>query len=284
MTRLSSRLLTLLLIGLTIAPLSAQRMPGMQQQRWLGYLSGYERRDFHFGVATDGQCLLYLMKNRKERASHSKMLKIYPELIVESADGKRSSKRLKEEAGFSTKVKPGLDHEEVSFTAHTTGDAKVQITIKYDDDKVILDGKVLEPGEYKDEKLYFGFKILMPAFYHSATYGNDKKKAEGKMKRDKLRIVRADNGKAEKLKIYEEYDFSSAELGKGVVTEIESDQDAQEGRKIIFTTVDGKSKFKIENKTRGRNAEPWRGFYVKWHRPFEEVKGKEIKPLVIEVK
>lgn len=273
-----------LLAAAAVPPVSAQKLPTMQEQKWLGFLSGYEQRNFQFGVGTNGQCELFLMKNRKQRASHTKTVKIYPEVVVEAANGKRYTKRLKGDEGLSTQVKPGLGHEEVTYTAETAGDAKVQVSVKYEGDRVILDGKVLDRGKLKDGKLSFCYKILMPSFYRPATYGKDQDKAKGRMKRDRLNLTMADGKKKKKLRIYEEHDFSSADLGSGVVTEIESDQDAQEGRKIIFTTLDGKSTFLIENRYGGKKTAPWRGFYVKWQRPMDEAQGREIKPLVIEVK
>ena len=122
-------------IGLTFLWVSSmdlfgQQLPIMKKQPWLGFFSGYERRDFHFGIYNDGECALFLMKSRKVRASMTKTVKIYPEVYVENEKGERSYKRLKEHEGFSTQLKPGLDHEKVSFTAETTGDAKVEISIQ----------------------------------------------------------------------------------------------------------------------------------------------------------
>lgn len=274
----------LFLLGLLHSPANAQLLPSMQDQPWLGYFSGYERRDFHFGVNNEGQCALYLMKTRRDRASHTKTIKIYTELMVENAQGKRFYKRLKEDEGFATKQKAGLDHKEVTFTAESSGDAKVQINVKYEGNRIIMDGKILDRGKLKDGKLFLGFKVMMPSFYHSATYGKDKDKAKAKMRRDKFRLTRADNGKRESLKVYEDYDFTSPDLGEGKITALEVDMDAQEGKTFLFTTLDRKGVFQLDNRYKGKKAPPWKGYYVKWYRPMTEEKGKEIKPFIIEVK
>ena len=265
-------------------PLKAQILPRIKEQPWIGFFSAYEQRGFHFGIHSDGQMHLYLMKSRKERAAATKTIIIYPELCVEDSRGKRSYKRLKEKDGLSTEMKAGLEDEKVTYTAETTGNARIQIDIRYDGNEIMLDGKVLESGEFKEENISVSFKVMMPAFYNSTTYGKDKKKAKDKMKRDKFRFIRADNGEKESLKVYEKYDLSSKGLGKGVITELEVDMGAQEGKTFIFKTVDGKGEFYLENRYKGNKAEPWTGYYVKWKRPAKEEAGKAIKPLVIQVK
>lgn len=274
----------ILVFGFSAQESRAQLLPSMHEKPWLGFLSGYERRDFHFGVNNEGQCELHLMKSRKERASYQKKVKIYAELVVEAEDGKRSYKRLKDDEGFATTLKPGLEHEEVTFTAETLGDAKVEVHIKYDGDRIIFDGKVLDRGKLKKGKLYFGYKVLMPEFYRSSTYGKDKGKAKAKMRRDDFKFTRAKDGKKKSLKVYEEYDLEDEEVAGGGITKLEVDMSAQEGKEFIFSTTDGKGVFELTNRSRGKKSEPWRGYYVKWYRPMEEEKGKEIKPFVLEVK
>ena len=263
----------------------AQRLPSMLDQReWLGIFSAHQRRDFQFTVDSGALCTIYLMKSRKERASHSKMVKIYTEIVVENNQGKQYSKRLKDDEVLTTTMKPGLDHEEVVYTAETTGDAKVQVMIKYDGDRIIMDGKILDRGTLKDDKIYFCFKVMMPEFYRTQTYGDDKDKAKAKMKRDHFRITRPKDRKPIKLKVYEEYDFSSKELAADGISKLEVEMTAQEDKEFIFSTLDGKGVLQLENRKKGVKAQPWKGYYVKWYRPLKEEKGKEIKPLVIEIK
>ena len=264
--------------------LFGQQLPIMKKQPWLGFFSGYERRDFHFGVYNDGECALFLMKSRKVRASMTKTVKIYPELYVENEEGERSNKRLKEHEGFLTQLEPGLDHKKVSFTAETTGDAKVEILIQYDGDKIIMDGKVLDRGQLGEGKIYFGYKVMMPSFYYAATYGKDKDKAKSVMRRDDFRFTRAIDGKRVSLKVYEKYNLGSDELAKNGITKLEVEMSAQEGKEFIFTTLDGKGVFELSNRFDGRESEPWKGYYVRWYRPMNEKKGDEIKPFVIIVR
>lgn len=283
MKRLISRILPCFFIGATILPANAQQLPSLPELPWVGFFSAYEHRDFHFGIDSEGEFALYLMKNRKERAAQSKVVKVYSEVLVVLDNGKKIYKRLKDD-GLETELEAGLDHKEVVFTAVTEGDAKVQITVKYAGDKVIMDGKVLDRGKLKDGKLFFSFKVLMPAFYQPQTYSKDKDKAKARMRRDKFRFIRADNGKRESIKVYKEHDLASAELGGGLVTELEVDMDAQEGRTFVFSSLDGKARLQLASRYEGKKSEPWRGYYVKWYRPMEEEKGKEVKPFVIEGK
>lgn len=266
-----------LLIASGAAP--AQQLPSLSKAPWLGFFSGYVRRGFEFGVNNEGACEIHLIGKNKKRVGHTRVVKIYPEVIVENDQGKRYYKRLKEDEGFATTQKAGLEHEAVKFTAESTGDAKVEVSIKYDRDRIIFDGKILDRGKLTKGKIYFGFKVLMPAMY-SPTY-SDEKKAKARMRKDKFRFVRAKDGKRVTLKTYEEVDLNDEKNTKDGVTALEVDMDGQEGKKFLFKTEDGKGKFIVENRYRDKKGKLWKGYYVKWYR---ELGDETTKPFVIEVK
>lgn len=220
----------------------------------------------------------------------TRTIKVYTEVLVEDAQGKLSSKRLKEDEGFSTELKAGFDHEEVKYQAETTGDAKVEIIIKYDRNRIILDGRILDRGTFKTEKLYLSFKVHVPAMY-GATYNSaDEKKIKSAMRRDRIKFTRAVDKKRVSLKSYEMVDLAADEMANGGVTEIGVSMESQEGNDFIFTTLDRTGVIDFENS----KAPLWKGYDVKWKREFiEEVEGnknkaaKEVKgisPFVIELK
>jgi len=280
----------------------AQMLPSIDDDAWLGFFSGYKRRSFEFGVNNEGQCALYLRNSRTgKRAAHTKTVKVFVEVIVENEQGKLYYKRLKKDEGFATEMKAGLDHEKVTFTAESTGDAKVEITIKYDRDRIILDGKVLDPGKLKGKNIYLAYKVSVPAMY-SQTYNNaDGKKLKGAMKKDRIRFVRAKDGKRVSLKSYEEVDLADEKLAQGGVTSLQVTMKGQEDQDFLFTTVDGSGALSFENRQSGKKGMLWKGYYVNWKRPYEANNGdakedkkpgsrpsrstrKGISPLVIEVK
>lgn len=274
----------------------AQRLPSMSDEPWLGFLSGYSRKNFEFGVNDEGQSEIYLLGQRNEkRVGHTRTIKIYAEVLVETAAGKFSTKKLKEEEGFATEMKAGLDHKEVKFTAESSGDAKVEITVKYDRNRIIMDGRILDRGTLKDGKLYLVYKVRIPAMYGRSYESADEKKLKRVMRKDKFRFTRAENKKRVSLKTYEEVDLRDDDKAKGGVTDITVDMSAQEGNVFIFTTLAGTDVIELENKYFDKKAPLWKGYTVKWKREFTETddvpKGNSkakptqgISPFVIEIK
>ncbi len=269
------------------APATAQTLPSIDADGWIGTFSGYKRRGFEFSMDNMGRCEIYLMNEKgKNRAGHTKTIKIYTEILMENEQGKISAKRLKEE-GFTTEQKAGFDHKEVKYQAETTGDAKVEVIIKYDRDRIILDGRILDCGTLKTGKIYFSFKVHVPAMYSKTYDSADEKKIKSAMRRDRIKFTRKADKKRVSLKSYEEVELADDEMAKGGVTEIVAALGGQEGNDFIFTTVDGTGVLDFENK----KAPLWKGYYVKWKRKFaEEAEGDKNKakkgnsPLVIEFK
>jgi len=270
------------------SPVKAQKLPGLSERGWMGVFSAYKRRGFEFVIDHEGRCALYLLtKKTKKRIGMTRTIKIYTEVLVENTQGELSVKRLKEDTGFTTDLKPGFNHEEVKYQAETTGDAKVEVIIKYDRNRIILDGRVIDRGTLKAEKIYLSFKVRVPAMYGTTYDSADKKKIKGAMRKDRIKFTRAADKKRVSLKSYDEVDLAADEMAKGGVTDIGVAMESQEGNDFIFTTLDGTGIIDFEN----NKAPLWKGYDVKWKREFsEEVEGDEskktkgISPLVIELK
>lgn len=274
----------------------AQRLPTMNDGDWWGYFSGYQRRNFEFGINNVGEMQIYLMNKRhKKRVGMTRTIKIDAEVLVVSESGNSSIKGLKNEEGFSTEMKPGLDHKEVKFTAKSIGDAKVEITMQYDGDRIIMDGRILDRGTLKEGKIYFVYKVSVPAMYGRTYDDADDKKLKSVMRRDKFKFTRADDRKRVSLKTYEEVDLGDDDKAKGGVTDIAVDMSSQEGNVFTFTTLDGSGVIELENKSTAKKAPLWKGYTVKWKREFTEkethsdTKGRTkmkrgISPFVIRIK
>lgn len=260
----------------------SQRLPGMNDSPWLGFFSGHQQRDFEFGVDDEGRMWLYLMGNDKERIGSSRAIKIYTEIIVEDPSGKRRSKWLKDDEGFATQQKAGLDHKEVTYTAHTTDDAKIEVTVKYTRKGAILNGRILDKGKLDDSgKIYLSFKVSVPAMYSPSSYSGEDEKSKLRMKKDQVRFVRASDKKRVSLKTYEEVDLATDEHAKEGVLELSVEMDAMEGKKLLFSTEDRKGKLEFQNSKHGTKNMLWRGFKVIWEK---EMGDTSLKPFVIEVK
>jgi len=251
----------------------------MSENPWTGFFSGYQQRDFEFGINDEGVMELYLMAKKKERVGHTRIIKIYPQVEIVNDQGKSFYRKLKDDEGFATAMKAGLEHKEVKFTAEAKGGVKVEITVKYDRSRIILDGKILDKGDIKDTKVFFSYKVRFPAMYTS-TY-KDEDKAKSRMRKDKIRFVRVKDGKRVTLKTYEDVDVMSEENAKDGIRKLESDMDGQEGKKLIFGTLDEKGKMILKNRGRLDKGKLWEGFEILWLRPMGDA---SMKPFVIEVK
>lgn len=252
----------------------------MDEMPWTGFLSGHIRHGFEFGVNNEGECEIYLIGKGRKRVGATRKVRIYTEVVVEMPDGKRIVKRLKKNEGFWTDQKPGLKHKEVKFTAETYGDAEVEIFIQYNGNEITLDGRILERGDLKQGKLFITFKVLVPAMYTS-TYAGDDDKAKARMRRDRIKFIRAKDQKTIKLKSYEEVDLEDERMAKEGVTELRVSMDGMERRTFVFTTTDGKGVLGFENKTPKKKGKLWAGYVVKWQRAMGD---KKAAPFVIEVK
>jgi len=265
-----------------LCPLSAnaQRLNSMNEQPWLGFFSGYVQRGFEFGVGDEGQCYLFLKTKKGDRVGKDRVIKIYTEVIWEMPNGKRVVKRLKKDVGLSTELEPGLKHKEVKYIAECTGDAQIEIQIKYSSKKIIMDGKILDRGTLKTGKLILYHRVVVPAMY-SPSYKDDEKKQKSRMRSDKIKFVRALDKKRVALKSYEDVDLMDVGMAKGGVTELTIDMDGQEGRDFNFTTVGGRDVLLFTNKNPKAKGKLWEGYHVVWQREFGDDKAT---PLEIEVK
>jgi len=261
-------------------PANAQRLTSMDEQPWLGFFSGYIQRGFEFGVGDEGQCYLFLKTKKGDRVGKDRIIKIYTEVILEMPNGKRVVKRLKKNEGLSTELEPGLKHKEVKYIAECTGDAQIEIQIKYSSKKIIMDGKILDRGSLKTGKLILCHRVVVPAMY-SSSYKDDEKKQKTRMRSDKIKFVRALDKKRVDLKSYEDVDLMDEEMAKGGVIDLTVEMDGQEGRDFNFTTVGGKDVLFFTNKTPKAKGKLWEGYHVVWQREFGD---ENATPLEIEVK
>lgn len=244
------------------------------------FFSGYERRGFHFGVNDEGQCDLFLIGKNRKRIGATRKVRIFTELIVEDSDGKRSLKRLKNDVGYHTEQDAGLDHEEIKYTAMTTGGARVGVHIKYSGNKITMDGKITDRGKWKQGKLYLNFRIYVPAMY-GTSYQKDQAKAKARMRRDKVRFVRAKDRKRVSLKSYEMVDLRAPSMAKDGIVKLEVNMDGQARRSFHFSTENEKGVLRFENKERDKPGMLWSGYQVVWERPMGDTTAA---PLVIEIK
>lgn len=294
-------LLAFCLIVLLSAPTKLlAELPGFSEVPWLGCFSGYEHRNFHFGVKVDGQCTLYLLQKNKEERAHNKQFNIAAHILHVSGDGTAKVLPFKKESGFNTELEAGLDHKEVKFSAETAGDARAEVTIEYNRDKILLDGRVLDPGKLQGGDIYFEFKVSIPDLYARQLSDLDEREIGKMLRRDKIKFVRAEDKKRVNLKSYKDVNLADEDMASGGVTEIELRLACLEGMDVTFTTDDKRGPLQFENASAAKAAPLYKGCVVRWQRLYREQEseeagkrisgrngtssGKGISPLVIQVK
>ncbi len=261
---------------------ASENLPGMDHAPWTGYFSAYIRRGFEFGVDGDGKCEIFLKTKAGKRVGVSRTIKIYPEILVVLPDGKRKIKRLNKGCKMSTRQKPGKNHQKVNFIAETSDGVRIVFDIRYEGNEILLDGKIIDRGSLMKGQLFFVYRVLVPAMY-SSTYKKtrDSKKVKSRMRKDRIRFVRAKDGRVVKLKSYIDVDLEDEKLAKSGVRQLEVRMDGQEGRRFYFSTENKKGVIYFENKTPHQKGKLWEGYSVRWQRESGDF---EMSPLVIEVK
>ena len=262
----------------------SQRLPSMEDAPWLGFFSGYEQKNFDIGVDDEGRIWVYMKKSKNQRIGPTRWIKTYIEVVVESPDGERSIKSLRDDEAFETEQEKGLDHDEVKFSAMTKGGAKVEATVKYTRKGVILGGRILDGGKLaKKGKLFLRYRVSVPTMYGSRYRGKDKE-SQKRMEDDVITFVRAKDEKRVELVSYKDVDLAAEENAKDGVLQIKVDMDGMEGKELQFSTLDKKGVFYFENAKPGVKGKLWQGYKVIWEQEIGTEKTKDaIKPLVIEV-
>lgn len=238
-------------------------------------------RAYDFTVDPKGKTQLYFKKKRsKERAGSDYIVKVKLEVEHKDRSGKVTRKKQDTDT-FYVAVEPSLEQTEQSYVVEVTGGAKVQRSMKYDGERIILDAKVVDLGSYKEGDLSVVLNVVVPAMYPSSYSSADKKKLKDKMRRDKFKITRAADATVVSLKSYEEVDLASEEVAKAGFTSLHSKMGAQEGKELTVTSLSGKEPLSISSKQGGSNM-LWKGYTVHW-RAGGDLK-KSPSPLVIQVK
>jgi len=275
--------LALVFLGCCCAGLSevkAEKLPSMEEMPWAGFLSGYVRHGFEFGLNDEGVGEIYLKSKARKRIGVLRKVKVLTEVLVVDSKGKTTVKHLKKDEGFETEQEPGLKHKEIHYIAESQGDVRVAISIQYKENKLVMDGEILDRGKLKKADLYVSLKVVVPAMY-TRTYVGEYKKSKARMKKDLIKFTRAEDRKTIKLKSYEPVNLSEENMAKGGVTRLMVSMDGQEGRDFIFTTTDEKGVLQFENKKPNGKGSLWEGYTVKWKRKLND---KSSSALVIEVK
>lgn len=247
------KLLPLLLGALSILPLPAGELPQLKENPWIGYYTGYERRNFHFMVGSDGDCLLSPISEKGSPLSSRLSIRIRPlvEDVLPSGQVVAKSAALD---GWEAVTPAAVDPESVVYRGTVTGGARFEVKIEFDGDQISAGGRLLEKGTLANPR--FAIRLQVPdVYYHE---NNAAKRAE-KAKKDRVDLVRTD-GKKLKLDLMTPLDAESADHNGPGIGQARVDIAGYRGLRLEFDA--GKdAAFEFSNKGEAALIE---GFTLSW--------------------
>lgn len=262
-----------LLLCSLFLPVSARAdgLPAIDDGEGFGLFSYHKTKDFKFYLDDRGVGVLLLSKKGKGGyVGKDYTIKVTPRLMHLNSSGEKKVKRFRV-ASFKSKV-PTVEDVEQSYTVEATGGVKLQFDVKYEEGRIMLNAKVLSSGEMKREDLLVGYEVKVPAMYTKRHKEMDLKERRKIMRRDKVSLIKAKGGEKVVIKSYEGVDLSSSGLAEGGVSRWSAKIGAQEGKKLIFTTVGGDYSFDMKTK----DLVPcWEGYTVHWGSPLSEPLSEE---------
>ena len=244
----------------------AEGLPTIPDGEGFGLFSYNKTKAFKFYIDDRGLGVLLLSKKGgKKYVGQDYTIKITPKLMHVNSSGERKVKRFRA-ASFKSEA-PKVEDVEQSYTVEATGGVKLQFDIKYEKERIILNTKVLSSGEMKREDLQLAYNVKVPAMYTKRHEGMDLKERRKLMRRDKISFIKANGGGSASIKSYEGVDLSSDDVVGDGITMWSAKIGAQEGKKLLFTTVGGDYIFNVKTKDL---APCWEGYTVEWISPLAD--------------
>lgn len=261
-------------------PLTADELPELKEQPWMGFWIAHDQRAFDYSImAQNGRGLLY-PKVRKSgdyvRAGDNDRFQ-FVFIVEEQVNGKWTRRMMKED-GFKTKQKASSEVEECGFVATYEGGSKARIHHHFKRGKIIFSTELIHKTTENPYRV--GILILTPKIHNVL----ERKKVpsedeiEDIMDDDEIRAVRVD-GKRFKFKLHDKVKLGDPELLGDGASEFSLETKRYGGKPIIFSpAADDAGKF-LFNQSK-RLFHPYR---VTWY-PAENKNPSQEAELVIQFK
>lgn len=245
--------LLLVLGALPLFPVHAGELPQLKENPWIGYYTGYERRNFHFMVSSSGECLLSPISTKGSPLSSRLSVRIRP-LVEDVLPSGQVVAKSPVDDGWEAVTPAAVDPEAVVYRGTVSGGARFEVKLEFDGDQISAGGRLLEKGTLANPR--FVIRIQVPdVYYHE---NNAAKKAE-KAKKDRVDLVRTD-GKKLKLDLVTPLDAESAEFNGPGISQARVEIAGYRGMRLEFDA--GKDAlFDFWNKGEGNLIE---GFTLGW--------------------
>lgn len=235
------------------APVLADLLPTTGKQPWVAYYAGYQRKDFHFTINTEGtgELLVYDAKGKPITARNA--IKFLVVIEETTADGKVVQKPAVRDA-WEAVTPAAIDPAKVTLRGTSSGESRFEVNFEFDGDEIRAGGKLLDKGKLKNPR--FVLRVAVPNVY---SYDKDPAKLDKKAEEDRIDLVWTD-GKKVKLGSRKAMDAESAEVSGPGVAEARVEMAGLPGHKFEFEAGAAAS-FQLWNKEAGPLSE---GFSLLW--------------------
>lgn len=264
-----------LALGMAMSSVAMGGLDSMDEKPWIGIFAGVDGRNMDFALGGDGESELFFKKNGKRASIHSTLKVRY--VLQEKINGKWVTRQMDEDA-LESGGEPGLEHDEVKFTATFTGDTKVEVTHAFDSSEVEVGVRIVEFTT--TNPIRAGVCLNTPDFHKHLKDEDEMKERDLRKKISDVRIeVTPLEGRKERMRDLHEKDTNLETMFAKGAKEVSFEADSTAGREVIFSTRDedlGMFTFR-------QNKMLYHGFQAFWW-PEPDKAGEEGCRLVIEVK
>ena len=252
----------LLGFAVTAPALAGERLPGLAPKKWLGCYIGHEGRKFEWAVRQNGVSVLYLL-NRRERSTRVDKPEVRC-VLEEQVDG-RWVRRKSDDEDFEYSHEASTEVEESTITFSYTGDTKVAVTYKFDDEGVTMSARIAE--KTTNNPLRFGFELVMPEVWSNS--GDEElreRDLRDRIEDAEIRAVRTSDGKKLRYRLWESVKLEDEEHLGGGADEI-SIEIAKFGRgRVVLKPGADKTPLRVLH-----SRALYSGFRVAWFPPLEKL-------------
>jgi hypothetical protein len=249
---------------LLVAPVFADPLPTTGKQPWVAYYAGYQRKDFHFTINSEGTGELLVYDAKGKPVTHRNSIKFLAVVEETSADGKVAQKPAIKD-GWEAVTPAAIDPAKITIRGTSSGESRFEVNFEFAGDEIRAGGKLLDKGKLKNPR--FVLRVAVPDVY---SHDKDPAKLDQKASEDRIDFVRTD-GKKLKLGSRKALDAGSAEVSGPGATEARIEMAGLPGHRLEFEAGAGAT-FQLWNKEAGPLSE---GFSLLWKPdPTKDPEGK----------
>jgi len=246
------------------APVLAGPLPTTGKKPWVAYYAGYQRKDFHFTISSEGTGELLPYDAKGKPINHRNSIKFMALVEEVGADGKVVQKPATKD-GWEAVTPAAIDPAKITIRGTSSGESRFEVNFEFNGDEIRAGGKLLDKGKLKNPR--FVLRLAVPNVYSTE---KDPAKLDKKAAEDRIDLVRTD-GKKLKLGSRKALDAETAEVSGPGVAEARVEMAGLGDHRFEFEAGDGAA-FEFWNKEAGPLSE---GFSLLWKPdPAKDPQGK----------